>query len=53
MGKVDCLDVYDVKVVCQTRVRTVRRSFAVGKRHRLDEVVVRLLDDDAELSLAA
>ena len=53
LRKVDGLDVDDVEVVGQTRVGAVRRSLAVGKRDRLDEVVVRLFDDDAELSLAA
>ena len=51
MREVDCLDVNHVKVVGQARVGTVRRSFAVRERDGLDEVVVGLLHDDAELSL--
>jgi len=53
LRKVDRLDIDHVKVVGQARVGTVRRSFAVRKRDGLDEVVVGLLHNDAELSLPA
>ncbi len=53
MREVDGLDIDHVKVVGQARVGTVRRSFAVREGDRLDEVVVGLLHNDAELSLPA
>ena len=53
LREVDGLDVDDVEVVGQARVGAVALALAVGERDRLDEVVVGLFDDDAELSLAS
>ena len=52
LRKVDGLDVDNIEIVGQTGVRTVRLSSRIGKGNGFDEIIVRLFDNDAELSLA-